>query len=87
MAHVTGALPRYIPGPPINSFHIDQLDSRFYALGYINGITLAGLAWFAPAQRRANRPVAVSPLPSASTAGETAGEDGLESAANGRSDE
>jgi len=41
MAHVTGALPQYIPSPPINSFHIGPLDVHFYALGYIIGITLA----------------------------------------------
>lgn len=41
MVHVTGALPRYIPSPPINSFHIGPLDIHFYALGYIIGITLA----------------------------------------------
>ena len=39
--HVTGALPQYIPSPPINSFHIGPLDVHFYALGYIIGITLA----------------------------------------------
>ena len=39
MAH--GALPQYIPSPPINSFHIGPLDVHFYALGYIIGITLA----------------------------------------------
>jgi prolipoprotein diacylglyceryl transferase len=41
MVHVTGALPEYIPSPPINSFHIGPLDVHFYALGYIIGITLA----------------------------------------------
>jgi len=41
MAHVTGALPQFIPSPPINSFHIGPLDIHFYALGYIIGITLA----------------------------------------------
>src|SRR5579875_155248 len=41
MVHVTGALPQYIPSPPINSFHIGPLDIHFYALGYIIGITLA----------------------------------------------
>jgi prolipoprotein diacylglyceryl transferase len=40
MVHVA-ALPRYIPSPPINSFHIGPLDIHFYALGYIIGITLA----------------------------------------------
>ena len=40
MVHVA-ALPRYIPSPPINSFHIGPLDVHFYALGYIIGITLA----------------------------------------------
>ena len=39
--HVTGALPQYIPSPPINSFHLGPLDVHFYALGYIIGITLA----------------------------------------------
>jgi len=39
--HVTGALPQYIPSPPINSFHIGPLDVHFYALGYIIGITAA----------------------------------------------
>ena len=39
--HVTGALPQYIPSPPINSFHIGPLDVLFYALGYIIGITAA----------------------------------------------
>jgi phosphatidylglycerol---prolipoprotein diacylglyceryl transferase len=39
--HVTGALPQYIPSPPINSFHIGPLDIHFYALGYIIGITAA----------------------------------------------
>jgi prolipoprotein diacylglyceryl transferase len=43
MVHVTGALPQYIPSPPINSFHIGPLDIHFYALGYIIGITLAVL--------------------------------------------
>jgi prolipoprotein diacylglyceryl transferase len=41
MVHVTGAMPQYIPSPPINSFHIGPLDVHFYALGYIIGITLA----------------------------------------------
>ncbi len=41
MAHVTVALPQYIPSPPINSFHVGPLDIHFYALGYIIGITLA----------------------------------------------
>ena len=39
--HVTGALPQYIPSPPVSSFHVGPLDIRFYALGYIIGITLA----------------------------------------------
>jgi prolipoprotein diacylglyceryl transferase len=39
--HLTGALPQYIPSPPINSFHVGPLDIRFYALGYIIGITFA----------------------------------------------
>src|SRR5579863_7723145 len=43
MVHVTGALPQYIPSPPISSFHVGPLDIRFYALGYIIGITLAVL--------------------------------------------
>jgi prolipoprotein diacylglyceryl transferase len=41
MAHLTGALPQYIPSPPTNSFHIGPLDVHYYALGYIIGITLA----------------------------------------------
>jgi prolipoprotein diacylglyceryltransferase len=41
MVHVTGALPQYIPSPPISSFHVGPLDIRFYAPGYIIGITLA----------------------------------------------
>src|ERR1700756_1214347 len=41
MAHGSGALPQFIPSPPINSFHIGPLDVHFYALGYIIGITLA----------------------------------------------
>jgi phosphatidylglycerol---prolipoprotein diacylglyceryl transferase len=41
MVHVTGTLPQFIPSPPVNSFHIGSLDVRFYALGYIIGITLA----------------------------------------------
>ena len=41
MSHGTGALPQFIPSPPINSFHIGPLDIHFYALGYIIGITLA----------------------------------------------
>ncbi len=43
MVHVTGALPQYIPSPPIDSFHVGPLDIHFYALGYIVGITLAVL--------------------------------------------
>jgi len=39
--HAIGALPQYIPSPPINSFHIGPLNVHFYALGYIIGITLA----------------------------------------------
>jgi prolipoprotein diacylglyceryl transferase len=39
--HHTGALPQFIPSPPINSFHVGPLDIRFYALGYIIGITFA----------------------------------------------
>jgi prolipoprotein diacylglyceryl transferase len=41
MANGIGALPQFIPSPPINSFHIGPLDIHFYALGYIIGITLA----------------------------------------------
>jgi prolipoprotein diacylglyceryl transferase len=41
MAQGTGALPQFIPSPPINSFHVGPLDVHFYALGYIIGITLA----------------------------------------------
>jgi prolipoprotein diacylglyceryl transferase len=41
MAQGIGALPQFIPSPPINSFHIGPLDVRFYALGYIIGIALA----------------------------------------------
>jgi len=41
MDHRIGALPQYIPSPPINGFHIGPLDIHFYALGYIIGITLA----------------------------------------------
>ena len=37
----SGALPQFIPSPPISSFHVGPLDIRFYALGYIIGITLA----------------------------------------------
>ena len=40
MVHVA-ALPRYIPSPPINSFHVGPLNVHFYALGYIIGITAA----------------------------------------------
>jgi len=160
MSHVTGALAQYLPSPPINSFHVGPLDIRFYAFGYIIGITLAvlitrrrwralggdpdlisdialwvvpagiiggriyfdvttpadiphvwygvfavwtgevridssehflglqlnmyiaivmtlaGLAWFAIAQRRPDRPVAVSPVLSASAAGEAAAREG-----------
>ena len=39
--HAIGALPQYIPSPPINSFHIGPLAVHFYALGYIIGITAA----------------------------------------------
>jgi phosphatidylglycerol---prolipoprotein diacylglyceryl transferase len=41
--HATGALPFYIPSPPINGFHIGPLDIHFYALGYIVGIIFAVL--------------------------------------------
>ena len=41
MPPVTSALPQYIPSPPVSSFHLGPLDIRFYALGYIIGITLA----------------------------------------------
>ena len=40
MVHV-GALPLYIPSPPVNSFHIGPVDIRYYALGYIVGIACA----------------------------------------------
>ena len=40
MVHA-GALPLYIPSPPINAFHIGPLDIHFYALGYIVGIFFA----------------------------------------------
>jgi len=40
MVHV-GALPLYIPSPPIDGFHIGPLDIHFYALGYIVGIFFA----------------------------------------------
>ena len=49
MVHVTGALPQDIPSPPISSFHVGPLDIRFYALGYIIGITLAVLITRIPA--------------------------------------
>jgi hypothetical protein len=118
MVHVTGALPQYIPSPPISSFHVGPLDIRFYALGYIIGITLAvlvtrrrwralggdpdlvsdmyiaiimtlaGLAWFAVAQRRPGRPVTVSPVLTASAADEAvAREDDHESVTTPRNDE
>ncbi len=35
------ALRMYIPSPSINGFHIGSLEIRFYALGYLLGITLA----------------------------------------------
>ena len=41
MDHRIGALPQYIPSPPINGFHLGPLNIHFYALGYIIGITLA----------------------------------------------
>jgi prolipoprotein diacylglyceryl transferase len=41
MMHVTGALMSYIPSPPIVGFHVGPLLVRFYALGYIIGITFA----------------------------------------------
>jgi len=41
MAHGTGALPQFIPSPPISGFHVGPLDVHFYALGYIIGIALA----------------------------------------------
>ena len=41
MDHRIGALPQFIPSPPINGFHIGPLEIHFYALGYIIGITLA----------------------------------------------
>ena len=70
-----------------------RIDSSEHFLGlrlnmYIAIImTLAGLAWFALAQRRPDRPVAVSPVLSASAAGEAAREDGRESVTTARSDE
>jgi prolipoprotein diacylglyceryl transferase len=42
MVHV-GALPLYIPSPPISGFNIGPLDIHFYALGYIVGIIFAVL--------------------------------------------
>lgn len=39
--HATGALPQFIPSPPINGFNIGPLDIRVYALGYIVGIIAA----------------------------------------------
>jgi prolipoprotein diacylglyceryl transferase len=42
MDHV-GALPLYIPSPPVNGFHIGPLDIHYYALGYIVGIIFAVL--------------------------------------------
>jgi hypothetical protein len=50
-------------------------------------MTLAGLAWFAVAQRRPGRPVAVSPALPASAAGEAAREDDHESVTTPRNDE
>ncbi len=41
MAHGPGALPQFIPSPPISGFHVGPLDVHFYALSYIVGITLA----------------------------------------------
>jgi prolipoprotein diacylglyceryl transferase len=41
MAHGIGALPQFIPSPPISGFNIGPLDVHFYAIGYIVGITLA----------------------------------------------
>ena len=41
MTHGIGALPKFIPSPPISSFHVGPLDIHFYALGYIIGITMA----------------------------------------------
>jgi prolipoprotein diacylglyceryl transferase len=41
MVHPTGALPQYIPSPPISGFHLGPLLVHFYALGYIIGIALA----------------------------------------------
>jgi len=43
MVHAAGALPQYIPSPPISGFHVGPLLIHFYALGYIIGITLAVL--------------------------------------------
>jgi phosphatidylglycerol---prolipoprotein diacylglyceryl transferase len=42
MEHV-GALPLYIPSPPVNGFHLGPLDIHYYALGYIVGIIFAVL--------------------------------------------
>lgn len=41
MTHGIGALPQFIPSPPISSFHVGPLDIHFYAPGYIIGITMA----------------------------------------------
>ena len=57
MVHVA-ALPRYIPSPPTNSFHIGPLDIHFYALAYLVGIALAILL-----TRRRWRPVGGHPEP------------------------
>jgi prolipoprotein diacylglyceryl transferase len=50
MQHV-GALPLFIPSPPINAFHIGPLEIHFYALGYIVGIFFA--MWITRARWRA----------------------------------
>ena len=39
--HATGALPQFIPSPPINGFSLGPLDIHIYALGYIVGIICA----------------------------------------------
>lgn len=42
MMHV-GALPLYIPSPPVSGFHLGPLNIHFYALSYIVGIFFAVL--------------------------------------------
>src|SRR5487761_1589086 len=41
MVRAPGALPLYIPSPPISDFRIGPLPVHFYALGYVIGIALA----------------------------------------------